>query len=189
MTTSAASAPVAIIPPPPTLGAVKQSHVEVARGRQAREHQREGQGWAQSTVASTASASRRVGTTFSFTLNEPAAVTLTFTHTVQGPQGRPQVRGEDAPQPQAQGVRPHRHRRDAVVHGPRGAQQGALRRARLAARKLKPGPLHGHDRGGQQHRPRGAGRRCASRSSSSPPARPRAIGSWARLAFVVGRWA
>jgi streptogramin lyase len=81
VTTSAASAPVAVIPPPPTLSAVKQSAAKWREGNK-------------SATISAKGAKRHgrkhrkhkppVGTTFTFSLNELAAVTVTFTHVASG---------------------------------------------------------------------------------------------------------
>jgi len=83
VTTSAGSAPVVVIPPPPTLAAVKQSESKWREG-----------GKLASISSKHKGASKKgrkhhkrkppMGTTFSFTLNEQAGVTLTFTHSVRG---------------------------------------------------------------------------------------------------------
>jgi virginiamycin B lyase len=88
-TTATASAPVTVIPPPPTLAAVTQSAANWREGNKL------------ATISATGKRGRGkhggkhgagkhhkrkppVGTTFAFALNEQAGVSLTFTHNVAG---------------------------------------------------------------------------------------------------------
>jgi len=72
VTTQGTSAPVAVVEPPPVIGAVAQSAAVW----------REGPALAQ--IAKKRAPAPLVGTTFSFSLNEPASVTLSFTQRVPG---------------------------------------------------------------------------------------------------------
>jgi streptogramin lyase len=83
VTTSAASAPVPVIPPPPTLGAVKQSASKWRVGGKLASISAKHKGGGGKGRKHRKRQPPR-GTTFSFSLNEQAGVTLTFTQVVKG---------------------------------------------------------------------------------------------------------
>jgi streptogramin lyase len=84
VTTSAASAPVAVIPPPPTLSAVTQSASTWRDGNKLARISAKGKGPGGKHGRKHRKHGPPVGTTFSLTLNEQAGVTLTFTQVVKG---------------------------------------------------------------------------------------------------------
>jgi virginiamycin B lyase len=83
-TSSGASAPVTVIPPPPTLAAVTQSTTNWREGNKLAQISAKGKHGGKHGARKHHKHQPPVGTTFAFTLNEQAGVSLTFTHSVTG---------------------------------------------------------------------------------------------------------
>ena len=137
-TASAPSAPTLV--PPPTVTGVSQA---AARWREGNK------------LAKISRRKRKppVGTTFSFLLNEQAALTFSFTRRISGRKVKGKCVAESSEEPPQAGLRAHRYGGHALLRRPQRHEQGGLPGAHIALKEAQAGALLAHYHSGQQRRP------------------------------------